>query len=47
MTYDKFEISCLELLTEGLYCNICFNSNENSLTLYDDRKFNFCNDDEF
>ena len=41
ITYEKFEISCLELLTEGLYCNICFNSNENSLTSYDGRKFDF------
>ena len=39
ITYKKFEISCLELLSDHLYCNICFNSNENSLTSYDGRKF--------
>ncbi len=41
ISYEKFEISCLELLSDQLYCNICFNSNENSLTSYDGRKFNF------
>ena len=41
ITYKKFEISCLELLSDHLYCNICFNSNENSLTSYDGRKFKF------
>jgi len=41
LSYDKFGISCSELLTEHLYCNICFNSDENSLTSYDGRKFNF------
>ena len=39
--YDNFEISCKELLSNHLFCNICFNSNENSLTSYDGRKFNF------
>ena len=39
--YDKFGVSCSELLGEYLYCNICFNSDENSLTSYDGRKFNF------
>ena len=39
--YDKFGITCSELLGEHLYCNICFNSSENSLTSYDGRKFNF------
>ena len=33
--YDEFEISCTELLSDHLFCNICFNSNENSLTSYD------------
>ena len=41
ISYDKFEISCTELLIDHLFCNICFNSNENSLTSYDGRKFNF------
>lgn len=41
ISYDKFVISCTELLIDHLFCNICFNSNENSLTSYDGRKFNF------
>ena len=41
ISYDEFEISCTELLSNHLFCNICFNSNENSLTSYDGRKFNF------
>ena len=41
MSYDKFGISCSELLGDHLYCNICFNSDENSLTSYDGRKFIF------
>ena len=41
ISYDEFEISCTELLIDHLFCNICFNSNENSLTSYDGRKFNF------
>mgnify|MGYP006127288587 CR=1 FL=1 len=44
LSYDKFGISCLELFSDHLYCNICFNSNENSLTSYDGRKFNFKKD---
>ena len=39
--YYEFEISCTELLIDHLFCNMCFNSNENSLTSYDGRKFNF------
>ena len=39
--FKGFEITCLELLINHLYCNICFNSNENSLTSYDGRKFDF------
>lgn len=39
--YEGFEISCTELLSDHLFCNICFNSNENSLISYDGRKFNF------
>ena len=41
ISYDEFEVSCAELLIDHLFCNICFNSNENSLTSYDGRKFNF------
>ena len=39
--FKKFEITCLELLINHLYCDICFNSSENSLTSYDGRKFDF------
>ena len=42
--FKKFEISCLDLLINHLFCNICFNSSENSLTSYDGRKFNFKKD---
>ena len=39
---EKFEISCKQLLSDQKpFCNICFNSNENSLTSYDGRKFYF------
>jgi hypothetical protein len=41
LPFDKFGISCLELLSDHLYCNICFNSFENSLNSYDRRKFKF------
>ena len=41
ISFNEFEISCTELLSDHLFCNICFNSNENSLTSYDGRKFNF------
>ena len=39
--HEKFGLSCSELLSDYFYCNICFNSNENSLTSYDGRTFNF------
>ena len=38
---NKYKISCSDLLVNHLYCNICFNSDENSLTSYDGRKFKF------
>ena len=38
--HEKFGLSCSELLIDYFYCNICFNSNENSLTSYDGRAFN-------
>ena len=44
LSYDKFGISCSELLGEHLYCNICFNSDENSLTSYNGKVFNLKND---
>ena len=41
ISHEKFGISCLELLSDHFYCNICFDSHENSLTSYDGRKFSF------
>jgi len=37
--HEKFGLSCSELLRDNFYCNICFNSHENSLTSYDGRKY--------
>ena len=39
--HEKLGISCLELLSDHFYCNICFDSEENSLTSYDGRKYIF------
>ena len=41
LNYEKYGLSCSELLSNHFYCNICFDSNENSLTSYDGRKFIF------
>ena len=41
LAYDKFGLSCSELLIDHFYCNICFDSHENSLTSYDGRKYSF------
>ena len=41
LNYEKHGLSCSELLSNHFYCNICFDSNENSLTSYDGRKFSF------
>ena len=38
---DKFGLNCSFLLTNFFYCNICFNSDENSITSYDGRKYIF------
>ena len=43
LLYDKFGLKCSDLLIEHFYCNICFNSYENSLTSYDGRKYIFEN----
>ena len=37
--HEKFGLSCSELLSDYFYCNICFDSHENSLTSYDGRKY--------
>jgi hypothetical protein len=39
--HEKFGLSCLELLMNHFYCNICFDSHENSLTSYDGRNYSF------
>ena len=39
--HEKYGLRCSELLSNHFYCNICFDSNENSLTSYDGRKFSF------
>ena len=38
---DKFGLSCSVLLSNYFYCNICFESDENSLTSYDGKKYIF------
>ena len=43
LPYEKFGLNCSDLLIEHFYCNICFNSHENSLTSYDGRKYIFEN----
>ena len=39
LSHEKFGLSCSELLSNYFYCNICFDSYENSLTSYDGRKY--------
>jgi hypothetical protein len=39
--HEKFGLSYSELLSDYFYCNICFDSHENSLTSYDGRKYIF------
>jgi hypothetical protein len=41
LSHEKFGLTCSELLSEDFYCNICFDSHENSLTSYDGRKYSF------
>ena len=43
LLYEKFGLKCSDLLIKHFYCNICFNSYENSLTSYDGRKYIFEN----
>ena len=40
---NKYKISCSDLLVNHLYCNICFDSYENSLTSYNGKVFNLKN----
>ena len=41
LSHEKFGLSYSELLSDYFYCNICFDSYENSLTSYDGRKYSF------
>ena len=41
LSHERFGLSCSELLSDYFYCNICFDSYENSLTSYDGRKYSF------
>ena len=41
MSNEKYGLSCSALLSDYFYCNICFDSDENSLTSYDGRKYIF------
>ena len=41
LSHEQFGLSCSELLSDYFYCNICFDSYENSLTSYDGRKYKF------
>ena len=39
--HEQFGLTCSELLSDYFYCNICFDSHENSLTAYDGRTYSF------
>ena len=41
LSHEQFGLSCSELLSDYFYCNICFDSYENSLTSYDGKKYSF------
>ena len=38
-----FKLSCQEILVQHFYCDIYFNSNENTLTSYDGTRYNLKN----
>ena len=35
----QYDLTCIQILVDNFYCDICFNENENSITSYDGRKF--------
>jgi hypothetical protein len=35
----QYDLTCIQILVDHFYCDICFNENENSITSYDGRKF--------
>lgn len=39
----NYKLSCQEILVQHFYCDIYFNSNENTLTSYDGTKYNLKN----
>ena len=39
--HEQFGLTCSELLSDYFYCNIYFDSHENSLTSYDGRTYSF------
>ena len=39
----NYKLSCQEILVKHFYCDIYFNSNENTLTSYDGTKYNLKN----
>ena len=36
---NQYDLTCIQILVDHFYCDICFNANENSITSYDGRKF--------
>ena len=41
LSHEQFGLSCSKLLSDYFYCNICFDSYENSLTSYDGKEYSF------
>ncbi|MAU76885.1 MAG: hypothetical protein CL831_08455 [Crocinitomicaceae bacterium] len=35
----QYDLTCIQILVDHFYCDICFHANENSITSYDGRKF--------
>ena len=35
----QYDLTCIQILVDHFYCDICFNANKNSITSYDGRKF--------
>ena len=36
---NQYDLTCIQILVDHFYCDICFNAYENSITSYDGRKF--------
>ena len=39
ISLKQYDLTCIQILVDHFYCDICFNANENSITSYDGRKF--------